>query len=119
MSQDAYRKLVSGESAGLGAVLLRFVLGIAAQVYRVIICLRNLLYSKGGLKIHRAEVPVISIGNITTGGTGKTPLVIRLCKQLISDSQFQLSNSQCAILTRGYKAGKDLRGESGGYGDEP
>ena len=119
MNQDAYRKLVSGERVGPGAVLLRFILGIVANVYGIIICLRNFLYSKGWLKIHRAEVPVISIGNITTGGTGKTPLVIRLCKQLISDSQFQLSNSQCAILTRGYKAAKDLRGESGGYGDEP
>jgi tetraacyldisaccharide 4'-kinase len=119
LNQDAYRKLVSGESAGLGAGLLRLILGIAAPIYGFIVGLRNFLYSKGCLKIHRAEVPVISIGNITTGGTGKTPLVIRLCKQLISDSQFQLSNSQCAILTRGYKAAKDLRGESGGYGDEP
>ncbi len=119
MNQDAYRKLVSGESSGPGAGLLRFILGIVAKVYRVIICLRNLLYSKGWFKIHRANAAVISIGNITTGGTGKTPLVIRLCKQLISDSQFQLSNSQCAILTRGYKAAKGLRGESGGYGDEP
>ena len=119
LNQDAYRKLVSGESTGLGAGLLRLILGIAAPIYGFIVWLRNFLYSKEWLKIHRAEVPVISIGNITTGGTGKTPLVIRLCKQLISDSQFQLSNSQCAILTRGYKAGKDLRGESGGYGDEP
>ena len=108
MNQDAYRKLASGESGGLGAVLLRFILGIAAQVYRVIIGLRNFLYSKGWLKVHRANAAVISVGNITTGGTGKTPLVIRLCKQIISDSQFQISNSQCAILTRGYKTRRAL-----------
>jgi tetraacyldisaccharide 4'-kinase len=119
LNQDAYRKLVSGESAGLGAVLLRFILGIAAQVYRVVIALRNCLYSKGWLKVYRADAAVISVGNITTGGTGKTPLVIWLCKQIISDSKLQISNSQCAILTRGYKAAKDLRGDSGGYGDEP
>lgn len=112
MDQNAYRKLVSGESVGPGAVLLRFILGIAAQIYRIIICLRNFFYTKGWLKIHRADVPVISIGNITTGGTGKTPLVIRLCKQLISDSQFQITSSQCAILSRGYKADQH-------YGDEP
>jgi len=112
LDQNAYRKLVSGESVGPGAVLLRFILGIAAQIYGFIVELRNFLYSKGWLKIHRAEVPVISIGNITTGGTGKTPLVIRLCKQLISDSQFQITSSQCAILTRGYKADQH-------YGDEP
>jgi tetraacyldisaccharide 4'-kinase len=40
---------------------------------------------------------VISIGNITTGGTGKTPLVIQLCKSL------QQKNLRCAVLTRGYK----------------
>jgi len=108
LNQDAYRKLVSGESGGLGAVLLRFILGIAAQVYRVIICLRNISYSKGWLRIHRAKAVVISVGNITTGGTGKTPLVIRLCKQIISDSQYQISNSQCAILTRGYKTRRAL-----------
>jgi len=106
LNQDSYRKLVSGESRGLGAVLLRFILGIAAHVYRLITGVRNFLYSKGWLKIHRAEVPVISIGNITTGGTGKTPLVIRLCNFLRN------SESKCAILTRGYKAVEN-------YGDEP
>jgi tetraacyldisaccharide 4'-kinase len=63
------------------------------------------------LKAHHADVPVVSIGNITTGGTGKTPLVIWLCRQIISDSQFQISSSQCAILTRGYKANKNYRDE--------
>jgi tetraacyldisaccharide 4'-kinase len=119
LNQDSFRKLVSGERAGLSAGLLRFILGIAALIYGFIVGLRNFLYLKRWLQIHRANATVISIGNITTGGTGKTPLVIRLCKQLITDSQFQLSNSQCAILTRGYKAAKDLRCESGGYGDEP
>jgi len=119
LNQNAYRKLVSGGSTGPGAALLRFLLGIASRIYGIIIRLRNFLYSKKWSKIHRAEVPVISIGNITTGGTGKTPLVIWLCKQIISDSQFQISNSQCAILTRGYKAAKNSGGESGGYGDEP
>jgi tetraacyldisaccharide 4'-kinase len=105
LNQDAYRKLVSGESGGPGAVLLRCILGIAAQIYRVIIYLRNFLYSKGWLKIHRADASVISIGNITTGGTGKTPLVIWLCNFLRN------LGSKCAILTRGYKADRDYRDE--------
>jgi tetraacyldisaccharide 4'-kinase len=100
LNQDAYRKLVSGESGGPGAVLLRFILGIAAHVYRVIIGLRNFLYSKGWLKIHRANAAVISIGNITTGGTGKTPLVIRLCKQIISDSKFSVCDSDSRLQGR-------------------
>jgi len=113
LNQDSYRKLVSGESSGLGAALLRFILGIAAQVYQVIICLRNFLYSKGLLKIHRADAAVISVGNITTGGTGKTPLVIWLCNSL-RNSKFK-----CAILTRGYKTTQDSRLKTQDYGDEP
>jgi tetraacyldisaccharide 4'-kinase len=119
LDQNAYRKLISGESTGPGAALLRFLLVIAATIYGLIIGLRNFLYSKEWFKIHRAEVPIISIGNITTGGTGKTPLVIRLCNMLISIPQFKLTNSQCAILTRGYKTAKNSGGESDGYGDEP
>jgi len=119
LNQDSYRKLVSGERGGPGAALLRFILGIASQIYGIIICIRNFLYSREWLKVHPADAPVVSVGNITTGGTGKTPLVIWLCRQVISDSEFQISNSQCAILTRGYKAAKDSRGASRGYGDEP
>lgn len=119
MNQEAYRKLVSGERSGPGAVLMRCILGIASQMYGIIICIRNFLYSKEWLKVHPADAPVVSIGNITTGGTGKTPLVIWLCRQIISDSEFQVTSSQSAILTRGYKAAKDSRGALRGYGDEP
>ncbi len=98
MNQEAYRRLISGQSRGLGAALLRSVLGLAAMVYSVIIRLRNLLYAKGWLKTYSANATVISVGNVTVGGTGKTPLVVWLCKQII-----QNSNYGCAILTRGYK----------------
>jgi tetraacyldisaccharide 4'-kinase len=112
MNQDDFRKLISGQKTGPGASLLRLLLGLAAAGYSIAVRLRNFLYSARWLKAHRADAVVISIGNITTGGTGKTPLVVRLCKEIISDSGFQISNSQCAILTRGYKAAKDA-------GDEP
>ncbi|MBW8042071.1 MAG: tetraacyldisaccharide 4'-kinase [Planctomycetes bacterium] len=112
MNQDSFRRLVSGERCSLGAVLLRFLLGIASQVYSIVITGRNFLYSNGLLKIHHADAAVISVGNITTGGTGKTPLVIRLCKQI-------MSNSQCAILTRGYKATKNLKLRTQNYENEP
>ncbi len=103
MNQDDFRKLISGQKAGLGTALLRLLLGVAAAGYSVAVRARNFLYSKEWLKVHRADAAVISVGNITVGGTGKTPLVIWLCKEIISDSRFQISNSQCAILTRGYK----------------
>jgi tetraacyldisaccharide 4'-kinase len=89
--------LVSGRKGGLIAAFLRLLLGIAACVYSIIIRLHNFLYSKGYHKIHRTNAIVLSIGNITTGGTGKTPLVIWLCKIL------QKKQNKCAILTRGYK----------------
>ena len=107
MNQDGFRKLISGRSGGLGAALLRFFLGIATAGYSIIIWLRNFLYSKGWLKAYRANAVVISIGNITVGGTGKTPLVIRLCELLGK------KDISCAILTRGYKTKK------GKFSDEP
>jgi len=119
LNQESYRKLISGHKAGLGAALLRLLLGVAAGGYSIAVRERNFLYSNGWLKSHRADAVVISIGNITVGGTGKTPLVVWLCKQIISDSKFQISNSQCAILTRGYKAAQDSRGKTQDYRDEP
>ncbi len=103
MNQQAYRKLISGESTGLAAVTLRLFLAIAAAAYSIGIRLRNFLYSKRWLKTYTADVPVISVGNITTGGTGKTPLVIWLCKFL------QQKEIRCAVLTRGYKTHTQTR----------
>ena len=70
-------------------------------MYKSVIAVRNFCYDKGLLKSYRAGVPVISVGNITTGGTGKTPLVIRLCSLLAEKSL------KCVILTRGYRAGQE------------
>ena len=105
MNQETYRKLISGKSAGVIAVILRFFLATAAVIYLNCIRLRNFLYNKGWLKAHYTKAVVISVGNITVGGTGKTPLVIWLYNT-VSKSY------QCAILTRGYKATQN-------YLDEP
>ncbi len=66
----------------------------------MVVALRNFLYDRGLLKTHHVSATVLSIGNITAGGTGKTPLVIWLCSLL---KQKQIPH---AILTRGYKSGK-------------
>jgi len=86
---------------------IRFVLALAALFYAAAIALRNFLYSKGWLKTYRPNAPVISIGNITVGGTGKTPLVIWLCNML------SRKGIASVILTRGYKTKK------GDLSDEP
>jgi tetraacyldisaccharide 4'-kinase len=107
LNQRDWHNLVSGGKAGFAATFLRLLLGIAACAYAVIIRIRNFLYSGGWLKAHSVSAAVISIGNITVGGTGKTPMVIWLCNFL------QAKGISCAILTRGYKATK------GKQSDEP
>ena len=65
-------------------------------IYGGVLWFRNKLFDWGWLKSKRYPLPVISIGNITVGGTGKTPLteyVIRLLKPVYS----------LALLSRGYK----------------
>lgn len=101
LNQQVYRKLISSRSTGLAPSLLRMMLRPASWIYAGVISLRNLLYSRGKLHAHTAEAVVISIGNITTGGTGKTPLVIWLCGLL------RKKELACAILTRGYKLKKN------------
>lgn len=59
---------------------------------------RLLMYRLRCLKPYRPPVPVISIGNLTTGGTGKTPIVITLAKGLIA------AGKTVVILSRGYGA---------------
>lgn len=89
--------MLSGNDSCAGAKILRVLLRLLSGPYAMAVWGRNLLYDYGLLKTVTAAVPVISVGNITTGGTGKTPLVIWLCRYLES------KNLRCAILTRGYK----------------
>ena len=107
MEQEKYRELISGRTKGLVALFLRFILTIAAIGYQTAIKIRNLLYDRGLLKPKVAKAVVISIGNITAGGTGKTPLVTWLCDLIAK------KNIKCAILTRGYKT------KQGELSDEP
>ncbi len=60
--------------------------------------LRRRLYRHGALKSHAADIPVISIGNLSTGGTGKTPMAIWLGQLLKSEFL-----KQPAIILRGYR----------------
>jgi tetraacyldisaccharide 4'-kinase len=102
--EQSYRRLISGQSSGFGASILRFLLAIAAIVYSLVIRLRNFLYSKGLLKVHHVDAAVLCIGNITVGGTGKTPLVVWLYNLITQNPKLKIQNYRCAILTRGYKA---------------
>ena len=65
-------------------------------IYGSLIRLRNTLFEVGMLKSHSFDVPLISVGNITVGGTGKTPHVEYLIRLL--QDKFRV-----AVLSRGYK----------------
>ena len=58
------------------------LLGLPARLYGAAVALRNRRYDRGD-GIRRAGLPVISVGNLTVGGTGKTPLVAWLARELI------------------------------------
>ncbi|MDN4164120.1 tetraacyldisaccharide 4'-kinase [Cytophagales bacterium LB-30] len=76
-------------------LILRYLLFPLALLYGAIMALRNFLYSKGILHSHSFPLPIISVGNLTVGGTGKTPMVEYLLHHLAS-------NKVVATLSRGY-----------------
>jgi tetraacyldisaccharide 4'-kinase len=69
----------------------------AAIPYGMIAGFRARLYCRRWLAQQKLPVPVISIGNVTLGGTGKTPMVIRLAEWLLAEGK------RVAILSRGYR----------------
>ena len=83
--------------------MLLFPLYLLSLPYGGAVQARSLFYSLGLLKTRTLPCPVISIGNITVGGTGKTPLVMALAKGLME------KGISVAILSRGYK-GKRVSG---------
>ncbi|NQY26750.1 MAG: tetraacyldisaccharide 4'-kinase [Piscirickettsiaceae bacterium] len=75
---------------------IRWLLSPLSLIYRLIISLRKTLYNVGLFKQYKLSVPVIIVGNISVGGTGKTPFVIWLAKQL------QQAGFKPGIISRGY-----------------
>jgi len=69
----------------------------AAVPYRIAVQLRAFGYEQGWFRRDRLPVPVISIGNLTVGGTGKTPLVIEMTSWLLAEGK------RVAVLSRGYR----------------
>ena len=96
--EQYYRSIISGERAGALPALLRAGLRTIAFFYEVVVRLRNWLYDTGRWQPVKLPVPVISVGNITTGGTGKTPTVILIVQELLALGHHP------AVLTRGYGA---------------
>jgi tetraacyldisaccharide 4'-kinase len=77
-------------------ILLRKILFPFAILYGFITGIRNFLFEKGVLKSYSFDVPIIVVGNLSAGGTGKTPQIEYLIRLLSS-------NYKVATLSRGYK----------------
>ena len=95
MNPQRLHAIMSGQDRGLGARALRLGLACAEPIYRGVVGLRNRLFDLGIRKARKLPRPVISVGNITTGGTGKTPMVIEIVCRLLAMGQ------KPAVLMRG------------------
>jgi tetraacyldisaccharide 4'-kinase len=102
---DGYLRLIRGQTRGLPAGLARILLGWAAGPYGAAVALRNRAFDRGWLRAHHAGVPVVSIGNLTVGGTGKTPLVEWTARW------YRDRGARVVILSRGYRREQALNDE--------
>jgi tetraacyldisaccharide 4'-kinase len=102
---------------------LSHVLKPLGAVFRTAVAVRNQLYNRGWLQMRDCGAPVISIGNLTAGGTGKTPFTALLAQSL------KEKGKRVAIVSRGYKSPSEklvakvtldgLSQSSSKFGDEP
>ncbi len=98
LGPSEFRELISGRRRGLGAAAMRALLRALEVPYAVGMRARNRRYDTGRAKIHRARAPVVSVGNITLGGTGKTPVVEWLARWLVA------RGVRVGLVSRGYGA---------------
>jgi len=98
MDEQSIKDILSGRCRGLAPALLRAALWVASRPYSLAVRLRRWMYRRGLRKRHRVGAPVICVGNLTTGGTGKTPMAAWAVNAL------KAAGRTPAVLTRGYKA---------------
>src|SRR5690606_18721043 len=81
-------------------IFLRIILLPFVPLYAAAVSLRNLFFDKNVLKAKAVDAKIVSIGNITVGGAGKTPLVIYVLNLL--KNELRASGKKTAVLSRGY-----------------
>ncbi len=105
IDEAAFLRLVRGEAQGVQASAARWGLSAVAGLYRLGVAGRNLAFDCGWKASHRAGVPVVSVGNLTLGGTGKTPMVEWVARR------GRARGLRVAILSRGYGGESGLNDE--------
>jgi tetraacyldisaccharide 4'-kinase len=116
-------KIIYSDNTKNPFLSLRFILFFLSKLYSFVSDLRIYLYKKNILKSYKSSSYVISVGNISAGGTGKTPMAVYLSKFFISH------NLNPVIVMRGYKGrfektggiacnGKEFKAEYKDAGDE-
>ena len=105
-SHEFAQEILSGSDRSLRGRVVRGLMAIAEPAFAAIVSGRNLAYSREWIGSRRLASPTISVGNITTGGTGKTPVVRWLASRLSE------AGKHPAVLLRGY------RSTAGGVSDE-
>tara|TARA_B110001454_G_scaffold183141_1_gene178112 strand:- start:46833 stop:47969 length:1137 start_codon:yes stop_codon:yes gene_type:complete len=78
--------------------LILWLLSLISYIYRALVTLNFWIYKKGFKKVTTLSVPVVSVGNLTVGGTGKTPILIYLANLM------KLSGKRVGIVSRNYKS---------------
>jgi tetraacyldisaccharide 4'-kinase len=91
-----FQELVYGKKSRVRDRALLALLRLLSRPYALALSLRAAGYRLGLLRSYRLPCPVISVGNITLGGTGKTPMVVQLAQELIGRGR------RVAVLSRGY-----------------
>jgi tetraacyldisaccharide 4'-kinase len=95
---DWWHDVVRGDRRGIGALITRVGLRAAAVPYGIAVRARNAAFDRGWKDVQRAGVPVVSVGNLTLGGTGKTPAVEFVARVL------RERDLRVVVLSRGYGA---------------
>ena len=96
VDEATFLRLVRGETKGPLAGLARMGLGGIAAGYRAGVAIRNARFDRDMKATHQVGIPVVSVGNLTLGGTGKTPAVEWVARW------FRARGTRVAILSRGY-----------------
>ena len=98
MDEAVLHELLSGRRRDVVSRLLRGGLHLASFGYEAAMRLRNFAYDRAWLRVTKVDAPVISLGNITTGGTGKTPMAAWLANWLGEQGRVP------GLLSRGYRS---------------